>query len=83
MKVKRTKTVIEVTQKELEALKIVTNLLDDLAGEEDISNSFDEMRDYSYYSLSELTEGLREVIDFLDSEKQEDFTINIVNEEEN
>lgn len=83
MKVKRIKTVIEVTQKELDALKIVADFLGDLAIEGGISDSFEDMRSYSYSSLYELAKGLNDVIDFLDSEKQEKYIINVVNEEEN
>lgn len=82
MKVERTKTVIRVTQKELDALKIVKNFLDDLASEEDISESFDRHR-YGYSSLCEMVDSLGDVMNFLDGEKQEDFIINVVNEEEN
>lgn len=83
MKVKRTKTVIEVTQKELDALKTVVDFLNVLAGEEDISESFKENYSYSCLNFDELIEGLDDVIAFLDREKQEEYTINVVNKEEN
>lgn len=83
MKVKRTKTIIEVTQKELDALKTVVDFLNVLAGEEDISESFKENYSYSSLDFDELIEGLDDVITFLDREKQEEYTINKVNKEEN
>lgn len=82
MKIERTKTVIKVTQKELDALKIVKDFLDDLAIEEDISESFERYR-YGYSSLDEMVSSLNDVMNFLDSEKQEEYIINVINKEEN
>lgn len=80
MKVKRTKPIIEVKRKELNALHIVIKLLDDLDDENDIRANF--MGD-GYNQLQELIAGLGDVMDFFGDEEQEDFIINVVNEEEN
>lgn len=77
MKVKRTKTIIEVTQKELNALDTVIELLKDLEGDEEICESFE---DCFFYAL---VEGLNDIIDFFDYEKQKNFIIQVVNKEEN
>ena len=79
MKVKRTKPIIEVTEKELIALQTTIRFLDDLDGEDDIRPNF--MGD-GYNQLQELVAGLGEVLDFFE-EEQEDFIINVVNKEEN
>lgn len=79
MKVKRTKPIIEVTQRELNALHIAIRFLDDLDSEDDIRSNF--MGD-GYNQLQELVAGLGEVLDFFE-EEQEDFIINVVNKEEN
>lgn len=79
MKVKRTKPVIEITKKELNALHTAIEFLDDLDSEDDVRENF---MGSGYSQLQELVTGLGEVIDFL-KEEQEDFIINVVNEEEN
>jgi hypothetical protein len=79
MKVKRTRPIIEITQKELNALHLAIRILDDLDSEDDIRANF--MGD-GYNQLQELVAGLGEVLDFLE-EEQEDFIINVVNKEEN
>ena len=77
MKVKRTKPIIEVTEKELIALDAVIELLKDLEGDEEICASFE---DCFFYAL---VEGLNDIIDFFDYEKQKNFIIQVVNKEEN
>jgi hypothetical protein len=79
MKVKRTRPIIEITQKELNALHTAIEFLDDLDSEDDIRENF---MGSGYSQLQELVIGLDEVIDFLE-EEQEDFIINVVNKEEN